>query len=325
MSGLGQYQKKITSSPTQLCYVYDSGNISFLTDTKNGTELPSTISVMDKRIETARNVGIGSLMGEINNAYSDCRRDSFTMNGDYGITVFFDTFKIFFYFDYQTDIVTNFSYEKNSPTSVASNATSAPATNNAAPAPNNAAPAPNNATPAPAPNNAAPATNNATPAPAPNTAQTNAGIAEYEIMYNGKKLSILDNASTIMSSIGQYEKKDVSTVDEPRYIFDSGNIDFYTFVTGGQELTYDLCIYKKGAKTARNIGVGDSREMVMKAYGEPTEVYRFDQGYGFKYKFDNFTLYFDFFSNTNTVIDVVFGNNATIATRHAIHTDYIGD
>ena len=44
-----------------------------------------------------------------------------------------------------------------------------------------------------------------------------------------------------------------------------------------------------------------------------------------KYKFDQFTLYFDFDSNTNKVTDVVFGNNDTITKRHAKHPDYIGD
>ena len=44
-----------------------------------------------------------------------------------------------------------------------------------------------------------------------------------------------------------------------------------------------------------------------------------------KYKFDKFTLYFDFDSNTNKVTDVVFGNNDTITKRHTVHPDYIGD
>ena len=144
-------------------------------------------------------------------------------------------------------------------------------------------------------------------------------------MYNGKKLSILDGASTIMANLGQCEKKDTSTADEPRYVYDSGNVNLYTFVNNGEELSYDLCIYKQGAKTSRNVGVGDSKDKIIAAYGNPSETYKFTQGYGLKYKFDKFTLYFDFDSSTDKAYTIVYGNNDTIAKRHSVHSNYIGD
>lgn len=155
--------------------------------------------------------------------------------------------------------------------------------------------------------------------------QDNSDLAEYEIMIDGEKLSILDSASTIMEKLGQYEKKDDQIKEEPSYSYGSKNISLYTFVADGEELTYDLCIYKQGAKTARNVGVGDSKDAIIAAYGDPVETFEFLEGYGIKYKFDKFTLYFDFDANTNKATDITYGNNDTITKRHTIHPDYIGD
>ena len=128
-----------------------------------------------------------------------------------------------------------------------------------------------------------------------------------------------------MANLGKCEKKDTSAADEPRYVYDSDNVNLYTFISNGEELSYDLCIFKQGVKTSRNVGVGDSKDAIIAAYGSPAETYSFYQGYGFKYKFDTFTLYFDFDTNTDKVEWMTFGNNATIAKRHAAHPDYIGD
>jgi len=111
------------------------------------------------------------------------------------------------------------------------------------------------------------------------------------------------------------------------YRYGSGDVYLVTGVCDNQELPISIAIYRPGVRTIRNIGVGvgDSKDAVFTAYGDPTELYYFHQGYGLKYKFDKFTLYFNFDSNTDKVIDVTFGNNDTITKKHAGHPEYIGD
>ncbi|MBO4913313.1 MAG: hypothetical protein J5504_11355 [Butyrivibrio sp.] len=347
MSNLGQYQSRNTSCPEQPYYVYDSGRILFITGIKDGKELPVGIAISGRKdIKTSRGIGVGSTLAEVNMAYKGFKqKESFSLNKDYGIKVTYNSCSLYFYFNTNNDTVTSFCYDnddtlskmypvkkdiKESTQNIVVSGGSKTATSNstantaqATTTPANTTPA--TTTPAPAPANNTQATTTPAPAPAATAAKDTGSVSESEIMYNGKKLSILDGASTIMANLGQCEKKDTSTADEPRYVYDSGNVNLYTFVNNGEELSYDLCIYKQGAKTSRNVGVGDSKDKIIAAYGNPSETYKFTQGYGLKYKFDKFTLYFDFDSSTDKAYTIVYGNNDTIAKRHSVHSNYIGD
>ena len=341
MSKLGKYDKKETPCTGMASYSYGSGDVYLITGVCGNQEIPIDVAIYRQGIRTIRNVGVGSSLSDVINAYSDCTRNSFSLGKDYGeIISLGSSCSIYFYFSSKTDCVIYYTFtnedslnklypvkadikekakeiveDKGKQTPAAgSNDSAANATT--APAP---APAANNATPAPAANNTTPAAN---------TTQNAGSLAEYEIMLNGKKVSILDDAATVQANLGKLEEKDTTragSAEEPRYVYSSNNIIFYTFVDNGNELTYDLCVYEKGAKTSRGVGVGDSKDAIVAAYGNPVETYTYYQGFGMKYKFDQFTLYFDFDSNTNKVTDVVFGNNDTITKRHAKHPDYIGD
>ena len=338
MSNLGQYQSRNTSCPEQPYYVYDSGRILFITGIKDGKELPVGIAISGRKdIKTSRGIGVGSTLAEVNMAYKGFKqKESFSLNKDYGIKVTYNSCSLYFYFNTNNDTVTSFCYDnddtlskmypvkkdiKESTQNIVVSGGSKTATSNSTANTAQATTTPANTTPAttttPAP---VPA-----PAPAATPAQNTGSLAEYEIMYNGKKLSVLDGASTVMANLGQCEKKDTHIPEEPSYTYDSGNVCLYTFIANGQELTYDISFYKQGTKTARNVGIGDTKDKIISAYGNPTSSYSFYQGYGLKYKFDRYTLYFNFDSNTNTVYSVTLGNNDTITKRHSIHPDYIDD
>ena len=334
MSTLGKYDKKETPCSGMASYRYGSGDVYLITGVCGNQELPIDVAVYRQGIRTIRNVGVGSSLSDVINAYSDCTRNSFSLGKDYGeIISVGSSCSIYFYFSSKTDRVAYYTFTNedslNKMHSVKADvkekakeivedkgkqASTSASTDSAANA---------SSTPAPAP---APVANST--ASSATAAQNTDGLAEYEIMINGKKVSILDDAATVQANLGKFEEKDTTkygTSEEPSYSYLSGNITFYTFVDNGNELTYDLCVYEKGAKTSRGVGVGDSKDAIVAAYGNPVETYEYYQGFGMKYKFDKFTLYFDFDSNTNKVTDVVFGNNDTITKRHAKHPDYIGD
>ena len=334
MSTLGKYDKQETPCSGMASYRYGSGDVYLITGVCGNQELPIDVAVYRQGIRTIRNVGVGSSLSDVINAYSDCTRNSFSLGKDYGeIISVGSSCSIYFYFSSKTDRVAYYTFTNedslNKMHSVKADvkekakeivedkgkqASTSASTDSAANA---------SSTPAPAP---APVANST--ASSATAAQNTDGLAEYEIMINGKKVSILDDAATVQANLGKLEEKDTTkygTSEEPRYSYLSGNIIFYTFVDNGNELTYDLCVYEKGAKTSRGVGVGDSKDAIVAAYGNPVETYEYYQGFGMKYKFDKFTLYFDFDSNTNKVTDVVFGNNDTITKRHTVHPDYIGD
>ena len=332
MSTLGKYDKKETPCSGMASYRYGSGDVYLITGVCGNQELPIDVAVYRQGIRTIRNVGVGSSLSDVINAYSDCTRNSFSLGKDYGeIISVGSSCSIYFYFSSKTDRVAYYTFTNedslNKMHSVKADvkekakeivedkgkqASTSASTDSAANA---------SSTPAPAP------VANSTASSA-TAAQNTDGLAEYEIMLNGKKVSILDDAATVQANLGKLEEKDTTragSAEEPRYVYSSNNIIFYTFVDNGNELTYDLCVYEKGAKTSRGVGVGDSKDAIVAAYGNPVETYEYYQGFGMKYKFDQFTLYFDFDSNTNKVTDIVYGNNDTITKRHAKHPDYIGD
>lgn len=352
MSKLGKYDKKEIPCKEMASYRYGSGDVYLVTGVCDNQELPISIAIYRPGVRTIRNIGVGSSLTDVINTYSDCARKSFSLGKDYGYIISMGSCSIYFYLSSETDRVTYYSFtnedslnkmysvkadikekareivedKKKQVTATGSNDSVANDVSNSVPSsvPDTGDSASNdtkNPTPAPA------STSNNTVSTT-TTTHNSGSIAEYEIMINGKKISILDDVASVQANLGKFEEKDTSylgTAEEPRYVYLSGKVAFYTFVDNGKELTYDLCINEKGAKTSRGVGVGDSKDAVFTAYGDPTELYYFHQGYGLKYKFDKFTLYFNFDSNTDKVIDVTFGNNDTIAKKHAGHPEYIGD
>lgn len=336
MSKLGKYDKKETPCTGMASYSYGSGEVYLITGVCGNQELPIDVAVYRQGIRTIRNVGVGSSLSDVINAYSDCTRNSFSLGKDYGeIVSVGSSCSIYFYFSSKTDRVAYYTFtnedslnkmhsvkadvKEKAKEIVEDKGKQTPAADSNDSATNAAS----TSAPTPAP---APVANST--ASSATAAQNTDGLAEYEIMINGKKVSILDDAATVQANLGKLEEKDTTragSAEEPRYVYSSNNIIFYTFVDNGNELTYDLCVYEKGAKTSRGVGVGDSKDAIVAAYGNPVETYTYYQGFGMKYKFDQFTLYFDFDSNTNKVTDIVYGNNDTITKRHTVHPDYIGD
>ncbi len=97
-------------------------------------------------------------------------------------------------------------------------------------------------------------------------------ITETTVTVNGKAVSVLNDAEKTLADLGTPSDKDIEFWGEtmPVYKFDSG-VSLSTYVKDGKEYAYCMDIRKEGINTARNIGVGSTKEEMIAAYGEPFE------------------------------------------------------
>lgn len=97
-------------------------------------------------------------------------------------------------------------------------------------------------------------------------------ITETTVTVNGKAVSVLNDAEKTLADLGTPSDKDIEFWGEtmPVYKFDSG-VSLSTYVKDGKEYAYCMDIRKEGINTARNIGVGSTKEEIIAAYGEPFE------------------------------------------------------
>ena len=95
---------------------------------------------------------------------------------------------------------------------------------------------------------------------------------ETTITVNGKNISVLDDAEKILADLGTPSDTNTDFWGKtmPIYKFDSG-IKLSTYITDGKEYAYSMDILKEGINTVRNIGVGNTKDEMIAAYGEPFE------------------------------------------------------
>ena len=109
------------------------------------------------------------------------------------------------------------------------------------------------------------------------TQNANITISDDQIAYNGNAISILDSTETSLSKVGKYDKNR-SNLDKggdyKRYDYGKkfGEVLYDTLTYEGKELPLSMIIISPKIKTSRNVGVGDTEEDIIAAYGEPTKV-----------------------------------------------------
>ena len=138
-------------------------------------------------------------------------------------------------------------------------------------------------------------------------------LTDDAFVYNGKKVSILDDVETTLATLGEPVKMNEGAGGITYYDYgtrtetvDEG-ITLVTFEDNGKEVLGQIDINIEGPQTAKGIGTGSSKEDVIAAYGEPTE----DAKVMLKYKFDNYELSF------------VTGDNDKVTNIHYSTTAYM--
>ncbi|MBR4670541.1 MAG: hypothetical protein IKO84_08070 [Butyrivibrio sp.] len=109
------------------------------------------------------------------------------------------------------------------------------------------------------------------------TQNANITISDDQIAYNGNAISILDSTETSLSKLGKYDKNR-SNLDKggdyKRYDYGKkfGEVLYDTLTYEGKELPLSMIIISHKIKTSRNVGIGDTEEDIIAAYGEPTKI-----------------------------------------------------
>ncbi|MBO4911779.1 MAG: hypothetical protein J5504_03565 [Butyrivibrio sp.] len=139
-------------------------------------------------------------------------------------------------------------------------------------------------------------------------------LADHEIICNGKVISVLNETSKTFEDLGAFDRKITDIPEQPFYIYDSFGIDFSTHPSNGKELPIGIGITNKNIVTSRNIGIGDSKDKIVAAYGTPVEQgsYYGQTGdeYYYKYQFDKFSICFYLNAKNNTVVWYEIDNTA---------------
>ena len=104
------------------------------------------------------------------------------------------------------------------------------------------------------------------------------------VKYNGKDLSVLNDAEAVLAELGDYDPK-LSCIA----------------IIDGKEASVLLYIYNPDIKTSKNVGLGNSEQDVLDAYGFPDATDSNDPSYSFEYHFPSFDLIFDFETDSQTV------------------------
>ena len=124
---------------------------------------------------------------------------------------------------------------------------------------------------------------------------TSASATDAAFEYNGKTISILDDAATMFANLGTPEA-DKSKNGNGTYVYDNEGITFNTCGDGDAAETSDLAVTDKTLKTSRGISVGNTKDEVIKAYNDIEAI---DETDVIVYDFGNFYIKFDLDSGKN--------------------------
>ncbi len=119
---------------------------------------------------------------------------------------------------------------------------------------------------------------------------------------NGKEISVLNDTETTIEDLGTYDPE-LSYLDEEykNYVFSDSKVQFDTAMIDGKESPMVLYVANPEIKTTKNVGVGNTEEEIIAAYGYPNNTTESDYIYTLEYHFTSYDLIFDFDGNKEHV------------------------
>ena len=138
-------------------------------------------------------------------------------------------------------------------------------------------------------------------------------LTDDAFVYNGKKVSVLDDVETTLATLGEPVKMNEGAGGITYYDYgtrtetvDEG-ITLVTFEDNGKEVLGQIDINIEGPQTAKGVSTGSSKDDVIAAYGEASE----ETKDILKYKFDDYEISF------------ITGDNDKVTNIHYSTTAYM--
>ena len=139
-------------------------------------------------------------------------------------------------------------------------------------------------------------------------------LSDISFEYDGKKVSVMDDVKITLENLGKYnkERSELNRETGNYYNYDSG-ISYETTKLDGQEVPMYLYINHPGIFTAKGIGVGNSEEDVIAAYGDPALKHEDQFVYALTYNYGACSLTFTF--DANKKVEMFFYEDTNVTSR----------
>lgn len=125
--------------------------------------------------------------------------------------------------------------------------------------------------------------------------------ADALIEYNGKTISVFDDNETLMSSLGEqipgYEEHTDDGWNYYCFGTKEDSVSYASATIDGKDIPISLGVYDKNVKTSKNIGIGNTKEELIAAYGDKYEDDPYAGNGGYIYDFGTYTINFTFYQD----------------------------
>lgn len=116
----------------------------------------------------------------------------------------------------------------------------------------------------------------------------------YVFQYNGAEIKIDEDLDLVLEAIGKYDRHESSPScnhdGDAHFYYYGTKIELESYPKGGKDLLYKITLFDDTVKTAEGIRIGDSRDEVIKAYGDGAQ----EKGSALLYRAGDMYLQFNF-------------------------------
>jgi len=133
-----------------------------------------------------------------------------------------------------------------------------------------------------------------------------ANNADAIFEYNGNSISVLNDVKSTITSLGtpiQNKSADPAEYIDYETLFfgsETDPIEYGVFkLSDGSEVPYFINVYDKNIKTSKGIGIGNTEDEILSAYGEPSDIADFPEVniYDIVYDLEGFSISFSLDEN----------------------------
>lgn len=124
---------------------------------------------------------------------------------------------------------------------------------------------------------------------------TNASASKaYVFSYNGAEIAIDDELDGVLAALGSYDRHETSPScnhdGDAHFYYYGTKIELESYPKNGKDLLYKITLFDDTVKTAEGIRIGDTKDAVIKAYGDAAE----EKGTALRYRAGDMYLQFNF-------------------------------